>query len=161
MFRLNILCTILLIGITGAASAQTSIDLGGMAVDPEEEIEVTSQTLSVDQETGFAIFEGDVVVIQGELRMSAERVEVLFIDETNEISRLIATGGVLLANAEDEAEADRADYDITTQMLTMTGDVLVNEGETVIAADSMVVNVTDGSAVMQGRVRTTLQQGGN
>lgn len=161
MFRFNILCTILLIGITGAASAQTSIDLGGMTVDPEEEIEVTSQTLSVDQETGFAIFEGDVVVIQGELRMSAERVEVLFIDETNEISRLIATGGVLLANAEDEAEADRADYDITTQMLTMTGDVLVNQGETVIAADSMVVNVTDGSAVMQGRVRTTLQQGGN
>lgn len=161
MFRLNILCTILLIGVTAAASAQTSIDLGGMAVDPEEEIEVTSQTLSVDQETGFAIFEGDVVVIQGELRMSAERVEVLFIDETNEISRLIATGGVLLANAEDEAEADRADYDITTQMLTMTGDVLVNQGETVIAADSMVVNVTDGSAVMQGRVRTTLQQGGN
>lgn len=161
MFRLNILCTILLIGVTGAASAQTSIDLGGMAVDPEEEIEVTSQTLSVDQETGFAIFEGDVVVIQGELRMSAERVEVLFIDETNEISRLIATGGVLLANAEDEAEADRADYDITTQMLTMTGDVLVNQGETLISADSMVVNVTDGSAVMQGRVRTTLQQGGN
>lgn len=161
VFRLNILCTILLIGVTGAASAQTSIDLGGMAVDPEEEIEVTSQTLSVDQETGFAIFEGDVVVIQGELRMSAERVEVLFIDETNEISRLIATGGVLLANAEDEAEADRADYDITTSLLTLTGDVLVNQGETVVSAESMVVNVTDGSATMQGRVRTVLQQGGN
>ncbi|WP_322891071.1 LptA/OstA family protein [Yoonia sp. 76] len=147
--------------VTGAAGAQTRIDLGNMVVDPDAAIEVTSQTLSVDQDTGIAVFEGEVLIIQGELRMSAARVEVVYGSDTNEIARLVATGDVLLANAQDAAEADTADYDITTGLLTLTGDVLVSQGETVISAESMVVNVTDGTATIQGRVRTVLQQGGN
>jgi len=161
VFRFSVLCTTLLICLSGAANAQTRIDLGGMAVDPEAEIEVTSQSLSVDQDTGIAVFEGEVLIIQGELRMSAARVEVVYGTDTNEIARLIATGDVLLANAQDAAEADSADYDITTGLLTLTGEVLVTQGATVISAETMVVNVTDGTATMQGRVRTVLQQSGN
>ena len=102
-----------------------------------------------------------MLVIQGDLRLSAQRVEVVYGSDTAEIARLIATGDVLLANTQDAAEADSADYDITTGLLTLTGDVLVTQGGTVISAQSMVVNVTDGTATMQGRVRTMLQQGGH
>ena len=101
-----------------------------------------------------------MLVIQGDLRLSAQRVEVVYGSDTAEIARLIATGDVLLANTQDAAEANSADYDITTGLLTLTGDVLVTQGGTVISAQSMVVNVTDGTATMQGRVRTMLQQGG-
>ena len=160
MFRFLAFCMTLLALVSTTASAQTQIDLGALVVDPSAAIEVTSQTLSVDQDTGIAVFEGDVQVIQGDLRLSAQRVEVVYGSGTAEIARLIATGDVLLANTQDAAEADSADYDITTGLLTLTGDVLVTQGGTVISAQSMVVNVTDGTATMQGRVRTMLQQGG-
>ncbi|ARU02767.1 LptA/OstA family protein [Yoonia vestfoldensis] len=159
MSRFLAFCMTLLALLSSAASAQTQIDLGALVVDPGAAIEVTSQTLSVDQDTGIAVFTGDVLVIQGDLRLSAQRVEVVYGSDTDEIARLIASGDVLLANSQDAAEADNADYDITTGLLTLTGDVLVTQGGTVISAQNMVVNVTDGTATMQGRVRTMLQQG--
>ncbi|WP_051108185.1 lipopolysaccharide transport periplasmic protein LptA [Yoonia vestfoldensis] len=147
--------------IGGAASAQTNINLGGIAVDTAAAIEVTSDSLSVDQETGIAVFEGDVLIAQGDLRLAAARVQVIYGTDTSQIARLIATGDVTFVTAEEAAEAETADYDITTGLLTLTGDVLLTQGASAISAESMVVNVTDGTATMQGRVRTVLQQGGN
>jgi lipopolysaccharide export system protein LptA len=39
-------------------------------------------------------------------------------------------------------------------MLTMTGDVLVTQGPTVVAGDRMVVNMQTGDDSVGGRVRT-------
>ncbi len=161
MFRFLALCTVFLAMIGGAASAQTNINLGGIAVDTAAAIEVTSDSLSVDQETGIAVFEGDVLIAQGDLRLAAARVQVIYGTDTSQIARLIATGDVTFVTAEEAAEAETADYDITTGLLTLTGDVLLTQGASAISAESMVVNVTDGTATMQGRVRTVLQQGGN
>ena len=161
MFRFLAFCLMLLALAFSTASAQTQINLGALVVDPSAAIEVTSDALSVDQDTGIAVFEGDVLVTQGDLRLSAQRVEVVYGNDTAEIARLIASGGALLANTQDAAEADTADYDITTGLLTLTGDVLVTQGGNVISAQSMIVNVTDGTATMQGRVRTMLQQSAN
>ena len=63
MFRFLAFCMTLLALASTTASAQTQIDLGALVVDPSAAIEVTSQTLSVDQDTGTAVFEGDVQVI--------------------------------------------------------------------------------------------------
>lgn len=161
MVRLFALCTALLTLIAGAGSAQTSIDLGGLAVDTGAAVEVTADTLAVDQDTGIAVFEGEVLITQGELRLSAARVEVIYGSESSQIARLIASGDVTFATAQDAAEADTADYDIASGLLTLAGDVLVTQGASAISAETMVINVTDGTATMQGRVRTVLQQGDN
>jgi lipopolysaccharide export system protein LptA len=147
--------------IAGGANAQTNIDLGGIAVDTSAAIEVTSESLSVDQDTGTAVFEGDVLISQGDLRLSAARVEVIYGTDTSEIARLIATGDVTFVTSQEAAEAETAVYDIPNDLLTLTGDVLLTQGASAISAESMVINVTDGTATMQGRVRTVLQQGGN
>ncbi|MFN3661446.1 lipopolysaccharide transport periplasmic protein LptA [Yoonia sp.] len=158
MFRFIIFIAMFL---AGSAIAQTNINLGGMAVDTSAAIEVTAESLSIDQQGGTAVFEGDVVIGQGDLRISATRVEVIYGTDTNEIARLIATGNVTFVTAQDAAEAETADYDVVSGMLTLTGDVLLTQGASAISAQSMVVNVTNGTATMQGRVRTVLQQGGN
>ena len=49
-------------------SAQTNVDLGGLTVDTSAPIEVTADTLAIDQDTGRAIFDGNVVIGQGALR---------------------------------------------------------------------------------------------
>ncbi|SFR54869.1 lipopolysaccharide export system protein LptA [Yoonia tamlensis] len=144
-----------------AAVAQTNIDLGGMTVDTTAAIEVTADSLSVDQQTGTAVFTGNVIIGQGDLRLSANMVEVVYGSENSEIIRLNATGGVTFVTAAEAAEAQSAEYDITTGLLTLSGDVLLTQGASAISAQNMVVNVTTGSARMEGRVRTVLQQGGN
>jgi lipopolysaccharide export system protein LptA len=122
---------------------------------------VAADNLAVDQDTGKAVFSGNVVIVQGDMKVSAANVEVLYAAATGNIARLVATGGVTFVTATEAAEAQNADYDLEGGFLTLTGDVLVTQGQSAVSADKMVVNVADGSAVMEGRVRTVLQQGQN
>ncbi|MEL6838929.1 MAG: LptA/OstA family protein [Pseudomonadota bacterium] len=144
-----------------AATAQTNIDLGGVAVDTSAAIEVTADSLAVDQDTGSAVFQGNVIIGQGDLRLSAGTVEVIYVAESSEIARLMATEGVTFVTATEAAEAQSADYNVANGLLTLTGDVLLTQGASAISAEKMIINVSDGTASMEGRVRTVLQQGDN
>ena len=155
------LILVLALAAAGAARAQTNVDLGGLTVDTSAPIEVTADSLAIDQETGRASFDGNVIIAQGDLRITAGRVEVVYGTDAAEISRLNASGGVTFVTADEAAEAQQAVYDIDSGMLTLTGEVLLTQGASAISAGSMVINVATGSATMDGRVRTVLQQGGN
>ena len=48
-----------------------------------------------------------------------------------------------------------------TGNVTLTGDVMLTQGANILAGQSMVVNLADGTARMQGRVRSVIQPGGN
>ena len=161
MFRKTAFATAILMAFGISAFAQTNIDLGGIEVDTSAPVEVTADSLAVDQDTGTAVFTGEVLIIQGDLRLSAAQVEVGYAATTSDITRLIATGGVTLVTATEAAEAQSANYDIVSGLLTLTGDVILTQGQSAISAQSMIVNVATGSATMEGRVRTVLQQGGN
>ncbi|WP_375253714.1 LptA/OstA family protein [Yoonia sp.] len=144
-----------------AAAAQSNIALGGLSVDTAAAIEVVADNLVVDQDSGTAVFEGSVAIGQGDLRITAGRVEVVYGDSTAQIARLLASGGVTFVTATEAAEAQEANYDVTTGLLLLSGDVLLTQGASAISAQEMRINVTDGTATMQGRVRTVLQQGGD
>lgn len=161
MLRPIIVCLSLMFALSAPAWAQTNVNLGGIAVDTTAALEATADSLSVDQDTGQAIFVGNVVIVQGDLRLTADQVEVVYGTDTSQIDRLIATGNVTFVTAEEAAEAQNADYDITTGLLVLTGDVLLTQGPSAISAAKMTINVSDGTATMDGRVRTILQQGNN
>lgn len=143
--------------LPGAALAQ-GVALGPLVADPSAPVEVTSETLTVDQATGAAVFTGDVVIGQGDLRLQAGEVEVRYDEATQEIARLLASGGVTLATPTEAAEAREADYDLAAGTLTLAGDVLLTQGPNAISADRMVVDLAAGTARMEGNVRTILQQ---
>ena len=149
------------LALTAPALAQTNVDLGGLTVDNTAPIEVTADSLTIDQDTGRAIFDGNVLVAQGDMRVSAGRVEVVYGTDTSEIAQLIASGGVTFVTATEAAEAAQATYVIESGLLTLEGDVLLTQGASAISAGRMVINVTNGTATMDGRVRTVLQQGDN
>ena len=149
------------LGFGTASLAQTNINLGGISADPTAPVEVTADTLTVDQDSGTATFSGNVVIGQGDLRISAGAVNVVYSSETGDIARLLASGGVTFVTAREAAEATQADYDLTSGTLTLTGDVLLTQGASALTAERMTVNLNTGSAQMSGRVRTVFQQGGN
>jgi lipopolysaccharide export system protein LptA len=143
------------------ATAQTNINLGGIAADPSAPVEVTADNLNVDQDTGSAVFSGNVVIGQGNLRLSAPSVQVTYAADSGDITRLQATGGVTFATATEAAEAQSADYNLASGLLTLNGNVLLTQGQSALSADSMVLDLNAGTAQMNGRVRTVFQQDGN
>jgi lipopolysaccharide export system protein LptA len=142
-----------------AGMAQTNISLGGLNADPTQAVEITADALTVDQDSRSATFEGNVLIGQGEMRISAGVVRVVYDDASGQIAQLMASGGVTLVTATEAAEAQSAEYDLTTGLLTMTGDVLLTQGASALSAERMVVNLTENTARMEGRVRTVFQQG--
>ena len=138
---------------------ETKVSFGSLKVDPTLPVEVTADQLDVDQETGEAIFVGNVVIGQGDMRLAAPRVLVIYDAETRGIARMEATGGVTLVSGPDAAESERADYTIDDGLIVMTGNVLLTQGPSALAADRMTVNLATGSAQMVGRVKTILRSG--
>lgn len=155
---LALLATLLL---ANSASAQTNINLGGINADPTAPVEVAADQLTVDQDSGTATFSGNVVIGQGDLRLSAGSVNVIYSDATGDIARLQASGGVTFVTNTEAAEAANADYDLTAGTLKLTGDVLLTQGASALSAQEMIVNLNTGTAQMTGRVRTVFQQDGN
>ena len=148
--------------LTLPASAQgTAITLGGINADPSAPMEISADSLSVDQDTGLALFDGNVVVGQGDLRLSAGQVRVSYDAETGDIRFLEITGGVTIVTATEAAEAQTARYDLDAGELILSGEVLVTQGASAMAADRMVVNLEDGTSRLDGRVRTVFQQANN
>jgi len=158
---LRIVLFSLCLALPAAASAQTNIALGGISADPTAPVEVTADSLTVDQASGSAVFSGNVVIGQGSLRIAAGEVRVVYSEATGDIAQLVASGGVTFVTATEAAEAQNADYNLVTGQLTLTGDVLLTQGASALSADRMTVNLADGSARMEGRVRTVFAQGGN
>lgn len=145
----------------GPAAAQ-NVAFGGMRADTSAPVEVSADNLSVDQSDGSAVFSGNVVIGQGEMRLAAERVTVIYGEGGQDrIKALKAEGAVTLVSGTDAAEASEADYDVESGIVVLSGDVVLTQGRNVLTGDRMRVDIGAGTAQIEGRVRSVLQPGGN
>lgn len=148
----------------GAALAQNAnVSFNAPAVEQSAPVEVTADELSVDQNKGTATFAGNVVVGQGQMRLSANEITVNYLVEngaaTGAIERLVATGDVTLANGAEAAEAQKAVYVIGTGEVVMTGQVLLTQGPSGLSGEKLIVDLRTGTGRISGRVRTVFQTG--
>ena len=162
MTRLGALTPVILSLALSAGTAFAQATTGfGSAQDVKLPVEVTADQLSVDQKTGKATFSGKVLVGQGAMRLSADSVTVTYAAGGQQrISALLAEGNVTMVSGPDAAEAKQAIYDVASGNVTLIGDVLLTQGQNVMSGEHMVVNLSDGTAQMQGRVRSVLQPAG-
>lgn len=149
---------LLLSGAPSVGLAQSAqVAFGNSQQDSSLPVEVVSEVLNVNENDRTAIFTGNVVVGQGEMRLWAPRVEVIYKPDQSGIESLHATGGVTLVSGEDAAEGEEADYHIDSGMIEMEGNVLLVQGPQTLTSDKMLVDMRAGTAQMTGRVKTVLQ----
>lgn len=133
----------------------TSIQFGDGAQTSGLPVEVTADLLEFDQEAGTALFTGNVLIIQGPMRLSGEVVDVNYgpaEDGTNRIERVEASGNVVMVNGPDAAEGERAVYSVESGVVVLSGDVLLTRPDAAISGEQLTVNVDTGQGVMEGRV---------
>ena len=113
---------------------------------------------------GKATFDGNVLVVQGDVRMSAGKVSIEYSvgedDSANGVSRLLASGGVTFVTATEAVEAQEATYSVADSLVTLSGDVLLTQGSTAISGERLIIDLKSGDGRMEGRVRTVIG-GGN
>lgn len=162
MVRFFGLVCALALGVAAQAAAQgAQVAFGATDYDRNAPVEVTADTLAVDQANGSAVFEGNVLVGQGELRLSAEELRIEYANvegsSRTEVSRIIASGGVTLVSGEEAAEAQEAIYTLADSRIVMTGDVVVTQGPNALSGDRLVVDLETGAGRVEGSVRTIIR----
>lgn len=150
---------------TGAAQAQTAGPFGGFKHDSKAPIEIVADTLEVQQSANRAIFNGDVVAGQGTLRLTTDRLTVIYAaeksdTETGAIQNMRAEGNVFLSNGSETAQGAWAEYDVAGGMVRMGGSVVLTQGGNAISGSSLVIDMNAGSGRVEGgRVKTIFTPG--
>lgn len=155
---------ILLSLVSGLVFAQgAQVPFEGLGSDGPTTVEVTADSLGIDQATGKAVFSGNVVIgIEG-MRLSADKVEIVYSSESTggggPVSRLIASGNVVFSNGAEAAEANLAEVDIDAGEVVMTGDVILTQGNNALSGQKLRINLNTGTALIEGGVQTIFQTG--
>lgn len=143
---------------TGAFAQGAQVAFGGLKQDASLPVEVTADALEVNQSDGSAIFTGNVLIGQGDMRLSATKVRVEY-NATGGIDRMHATGNVILVSGGEAAEAAEAVYTIETASVVMTGNVILTQGQNALSGQKLLVDLTTGTGRMEGRVSTIFNPG--
>ncbi len=154
---------VLAVALAGSAYAQgAAVSVGGLDHDTSQPVEVTSDSLNIDQDAGLVVFTGNVLIVQGDLRISAGEARIEY-EEGNqgEVERMRASGGVTFVKGPDAAEAREAVYEVGAGTLSMTGDVLFTQNQTTLAGDRLLIDLDAGTGQVEGNVRTVFQTGNN
>ncbi len=140
----------------------TQVSIGGGGHDTSQPVEISADEFRLDQTAGTATFLGNVLVIQGDMRLATERLTAEYHDNdgARRIVRLLASGGVTVVAGDETAEAADAVHEVDSGSLRLQGDVMLTQGPAFLSGDALVVDLRSGAGTMSGRVRTLFQPGG-
>ncbi|VAV95820.1 hypothetical protein MNBD_ALPHA06-993 [hydrothermal vent metagenome] len=141
---------VFMLSLASSASAQLS-SAGGP-------VDISADNLEVIDAKNLAIYIGHVDVIQDDARLQADRIEVQFAKGTSEqsggalnaswgdIQSITAIGNVFYTTPGEVARSDRGVYKLSSDTITMTGDVVVTQAGNVIRSQALQINVRTGEA---------------
>ena len=153
---LNLITLGLLLLSPKVFAQNASLSLSGANHDITLPVEITANNLSINQSSNSAIFEGTAYVGQGSLRLSADKIVVSYNQDSGKVTSIEATGKVVFTNGEAVAEAESAIYKINSGLLSMSGNVLLVQGKSIISGNYLDMNILKNIANLSGNVKTTL-----
>ncbi len=137
---IGVLLTLIL--IPGAALAQ----LNSQSDAP---LEISSEHFEAIEGQNFVTWTGNVHAVQGDVVLTAPKL-VAYQDENGDPEKIIATGGMRYSSKEAKISGKKMVYDAKTDIITVTGNVVVIQGEQVMSGHKLVYNLATGSLVFSG-----------
>lgn len=153
----------------GLAAALTLAPLWAAALpeDRAQPIQLEASRGQLDQKTGVSVYEGNVIITQGSMRLTADTVTIYVKD--NNFQRMEATGAP--ANLRYKPTADkpeiqgaspRVEYDVAGAKVTMSGGAKLTQGQDVFTGDRIEYDlkgdvVRARGAGDNGRIQFTIQ----
>jgi lipopolysaccharide export system protein LptA len=160
--------------------------LQGFSQNRDQPVHIEAATLEVRDKDKVATFSGNVRVTQGDTGLRCKSLLVFYeqggadsADKSKNlqaatpgpggqqsIKRLEAHGGVVVTQKEQTATGDLGIFDMKTNTVTLTGNVMMTQGQNVLRGDKLVVDLTSGVSKVEsgkngaGRVQGLFQPSG-
>jgi len=108
----------------------------------QQEVNITADLFTLDEQTSTAVFTGNVVVVHPTVTVWAPKVVATYgAGGTSDIKTFEATGAVKLETTDQTATGQRAVFTPGDQLLRLTGDVVVVNAGGTVNSDELVVNL--------------------
>ena len=137
----------------GAASAQ---DFSGAFVgmqDTDQPIQIEANRLEVTDSKGTAVFDGNVIVVQGSTILKTSRLVVVYArggeGSNGNIRTLEASGKLAVRSGDQQVSADSGRFDMQSEQIRLSGDVVISQGPNVVTGCSLDVDLKTGAATLQ------------
>lgn len=117
---------------------------------------IEADSLTLNQKDKKFNYQGKVKVTQGDMTITTDLLEGIY-NENNEIQTLNAKKNVVIVKGEKlRATGEKAVYDAKTEIITLTGNPEVTEGESQLLADIIKIYVAEDRSEAEGNVRMKL-----
>jgi lipopolysaccharide export system protein LptA len=178
------LASVLAIASTALAQGSHPAGLlpGAPGQNQDQPVQIDAKTLEVHDRTKTATFAGNVKVVQGDTTMTCRTLVVFYGQEigiaekpvaadatagagpnAQNIRRIEARGDVTVVSKDQRATGDIGVYDLPAKTITLSGNVVVSQGNNVIHGERVIVDTVTGNAhveaapgASQGRVRALI-----
>ena len=159
--------------------------LQGFSQNRDQPVHIEAATLEVREKDKVATFSGNVKVTQGDTGMRSKSLLVFYEQDGEDknsgksmpaatpgpggeqkIKRLEARGGVVVTQKDQTATGDIGIFDMRTNTVTLSGNVMMTQGQNVLRGDRLMVDLTNGVSKVesgkngQNRVQGLFQPGG-
>ncbi|MEA2877622.1 MAG: lipopolysaccharide export system protein LptA [Hyphomicrobiales bacterium] len=150
---------------------QSGSAMQGIQLNRDQPVKIESDALEVRDKQRQATFMGNVKLVQGETILQCKTL-VIFYEDTSaapaaapkkgapataqkqgvgtgtgqQIKRAEAKGDVRVTQKDQTATGDNGVFDVKSNNVTLTGNVVVTQGTNVLRGDRMVVNLDTGVA---------------
>ena len=163
--------------------------LQGFSQNRDQPVHIEAASLEVRDKEKVATFAGDVRVNQGDTHMRCKSLVVYYEQDAltgnqsgnqagkndgkpmvsatpgpggnQQIKRLEAHGGVVVTQKEQTATGDQGIFDMKSNTVTLTGNVVMTQGKNVLRGERLTVNLVTGVSRVDGsgRVQMLVQPG--
>ena len=147
-------------------SEEVSILPGGNSKSP---ISIEADQLDYFEKEGKAIYNGHVVVVQGDTKLICAKLTILMekpgatakvasaadsapagAQASNRLKHMDCSGPVTVASKSQTATADNGSYDKGRNNVVLSGHVVLTDGLNVTKGDRLVYDLVTGQAAVQG-----------
>jgi lipopolysaccharide export system protein LptA len=138
--------------------------LQGFSQNRDQPVHIEAATLEVRDKDKVATFSGNVHVKQGDTDMRCKTLVVFYEQDDDaqkgqgkpmqtdtpgpggnqKIKKLEARGGVIVTQKDQTATGQLGIFDMKSNTVTLTGDVVMTQGKNVLRGDRLVVDLTNG-----------------
>lgn len=135
--------------------------------DRNQPIQLEASRGQIDQKTGVSLYEGNVVISQGSMRLTADAATIHVKD--GGFQRMEATGKPVTLRYRPTADkpeiqgtSPQIEYDVSSAKVIMSGGARLTQGQDVFTGDRVEYDLKDDvvrarGAGKQGRIQFTIQ----
>ncbi len=167
-FRIQLSIMLVALFVAAFGINQASAQVSGQAFEgfrgnSKDPVQIEADELEVLDTKSKAIFQGNVQVRQGPSLMKTKKLVVLYAKGSDggqgDIEQLDMTGGLIVTSKENTVTADKGTYFVKTEMIVLTGNVIISQGDNIASGCKLIANLKTNQATLLsckggGRVRT-------